>query len=336
MELFAKPSIMEKVTVLIPLYNKAEYIQECIQSVLNQSYPNLEIIVVDDGSTDGSQDIVRCITDERISFHQNPVNLGTAGNGNKCFDLVKTPYAIRQDADDVMPEGRILSQLEYLTKYKDVAIVTGLNTYKHNKEVQKNFLKQDLVNEIFFTNPVSQPTAAYNMDLLNRHQLRFIADGPNIGEDWIFFYNTLKKSKILNVPEVFNIYRYHQDNISRVTNPRYFDNIRYVINYIFNDNGIKLSENEIKAHFLFRQQVYTDINNVELIKLFNEWQMKLVRINNDSRLIDDSYLKDRIAKTSDFIFFKMAYDRNAIREYRKHWKMNWSKWRYLISLRIKG
>ena len=93
------------------MYNAARFIKDCIDSVLSQSFQDLELLVVDDGSTDNSCDIVNSVRDNRIRLIRNQHDY--VGSLNKLLDEAKGKYIARMDADDVMYPNRLASTINY-------------------------------------------------------------------------------------------------------------------------------------------------------------------------------------------------------------------------------
>ena len=114
---------MPAVSVLLPVYNGAEFVEEAIRSVLEQSFGDLELIVRDDRSTDRSMEIIQKFTDKRIVAVQNKSNLGLFGNLNACFTLSAGKLVHLFSQDDVMHVNCLESQLNSLSKYKDAGMV---------------------------------------------------------------------------------------------------------------------------------------------------------------------------------------------------------------------
>ena len=88
-------------SVLMPVYNCALYLAEAIESILNQTFTDFELIVLDDGSTDGSAEIAKSYNDSRIVYHCNEKNLGLANNLNVGLRMAKGKYIARMDGDDI-------------------------------------------------------------------------------------------------------------------------------------------------------------------------------------------------------------------------------------------
>jgi glycosyltransferase involved in cell wall biosynthesis len=105
----------ELVSVGLPFYNDRVYLKDAIKSVLHQSYGNWELLLVNDGSDDGSLEIARSFKDSRIRLISHATNRGLACRLNEISILANGEYLFRMDADDIMHPRRIESQLEQLT-----------------------------------------------------------------------------------------------------------------------------------------------------------------------------------------------------------------------------
>lgn len=111
------------VSVCIPAYNSAEYIGRTIESVLSQTYENLELIVVDDCSVDNTVDIVRSFLDERVRLICNEQNLGMTGNWNKCINEAKGEYIKLIPADDCIYPECIEQSVAVLSDKPEISLV---------------------------------------------------------------------------------------------------------------------------------------------------------------------------------------------------------------------
>ena len=112
-----------KVSVLMSVYNDAVYLDEAIESILNQTFTDFEFLIINDGSTDGSRDIILSYADPRIRLVDNEVNLGLPVSLNKGIRLAKGEYIARQDADDVSLPDRLAQQAAFLDAHSDVTVV---------------------------------------------------------------------------------------------------------------------------------------------------------------------------------------------------------------------
>jgi glycosyltransferase involved in cell wall biosynthesis len=110
-----------KITVLMPAYNAAKYIDKAIDSVLAQTFTDFELLIINDGSTDNTEDIVRSFTDKRIRLINQP-NLGIAVALNTGLANANTDLIARFDADDICTPGRLMIQHEFLANNPDYII----------------------------------------------------------------------------------------------------------------------------------------------------------------------------------------------------------------------
>lgn len=102
------------VSVCIPAYNNAEYIMDTINSILKQTYENLELVIVDDNSTDDTYEVLKRIRDERVKVYHNEKNLGMSGNWNRCLSLCTGEYMKLVGADDMLAETSLEKEVQAL------------------------------------------------------------------------------------------------------------------------------------------------------------------------------------------------------------------------------
>ena len=101
------------VSVVVPSYNRANYLENCIKSILKQTYANIEVIIVDDGSTDNTGDIVRSFSDERIKYVKQSNN-GACSARNNGIDHAKGNLIAFNDSDDIWKEDKVEKQLDFI------------------------------------------------------------------------------------------------------------------------------------------------------------------------------------------------------------------------------
>lgn len=111
------------VSICIPTYNSGEFILRTVESALNQTYRNLEVVVVDDQSGDNTVDVVKSIKDDRVRLICNETNLGMTGNWNKCINESRGEYIKLIPADDIIYETCIEKSVKILKENEDVSLV---------------------------------------------------------------------------------------------------------------------------------------------------------------------------------------------------------------------
>jgi glycosyltransferase involved in cell wall biosynthesis len=114
---------MPKVTMLMSVYNGARFLREAIESILGQTFRDFEFLIVDDGSTDDSREMILSYCDPRVRLVINDRNVGLPRSLNRGLDLAQGEYVARQDADDISESARLAKQVAFLDSYHDVALL---------------------------------------------------------------------------------------------------------------------------------------------------------------------------------------------------------------------
>lgn len=123
------PICTSEITICVPTYNGARYLKEAIQSVLDQTWRDFDLVIVDDCSDDETEAVFRSFADKRLHFFRNPVRLGLVGNWNKCIELSKGKYVYIFHQDDVMLPKNLEQKIKVLDRNQDVGLVYS-NVYR--------------------------------------------------------------------------------------------------------------------------------------------------------------------------------------------------------------
>ena len=128
------------ISVLLPVYNCEQYVEKAIQSILDQTYTNFELLIIDDCSNDNSPQIINNFEkfDERVSSIRNNNNLGITKSLNKLLSRAKGGFIARQDADDISQKERFNLQLNFL-KHKNLDVVYTRSQRLDNKKIIRGF-----------------------------------------------------------------------------------------------------------------------------------------------------------------------------------------------------
>lgn len=190
---------MDKITILMPAFNREKYIKLALTSACKQTHSNLEIIVYDDGSTDNTVNIVKSFKDNRIKLIKGEINKGVAHARNVLLDACSTKYACWLDSDDLIHPNKIELQLKEMTNPK---IIFTKWVWLHQSG---NEWKPKIQN-------TSNPAFASVMFPV-RKDIRFNEKINFGGEDW----DWLKKMQAIypcnKVNEVLYSVRFHHDRI---------------------------------------------------------------------------------------------------------------------------
>jgi glycosyltransferase involved in cell wall biosynthesis len=118
--------LMPKISILMSVYNKGEFLRESIQSILDQSYPDFEFIIRDNQSSDNSVDVVKSFADQRIKFERNSRNLGPVGSLNNCIEAAQGDYVTFAHGDDIWEKDFLAANIEHLEKNDSINISHSL------------------------------------------------------------------------------------------------------------------------------------------------------------------------------------------------------------------
>ena len=238
---------MEKVSVIIPVYNSKKHIKDCINSVINQTYKNLEILVVNDKSTDSSLKIINKIKDKRIKIINLKQNSGVAVARNKGIEEATGDYICFIDSDDYWYLKKIEKQVKFM-KENDYTFIYSDYEFLHNgKRHRVNVpsyitYKEALKNTTIFTS-----TVMFNMHHLTKEDIYM----PLLkrGQDTACWWQVLKKGiTAYAINEVFSIYRVEGKSLSsnkfkalkrtwiiyKRENLKWYKRIYYYLCYIYN------------------------------------------------------------------------------------------------------
>ena len=203
------------ISVILPVYNAEEYISDAIQSVLNQSYNSFEVIVINDGSTDRTEDVVKSLNDNRIRYHKNEKNLKLISTLNLGLQLAKGKYIARLDADDLALPNRFETQIHFLESHPDYGIVgTYAEEFGTSQSILEYVTEDEDIRYAFLThNPFIHSSVMIRKSIITEFHLYFDPKWLHV-EDYGLWISLLAHAKGKIIPEVLVKYRVHESQIS--------------------------------------------------------------------------------------------------------------------------
>jgi len=221
------------VSVVMPVYNPGKFLGPAIESILNQTYRNLELICVDDGSTDGSFEVLKKYEkrDKRVRVYKNRKNMGIGYTANKLSKLTKGDFVARMDADDIAFPERIEKQVEFLTDNPKVVVVGGQCEVidELGKVVGEKIFpieQQYVYWQMFCSMAYQQPTMMVNKKLLPKNYVWY-QNKYHPCDDLDFAFRAFKYGKVVNLADYVLQYRVWGKS-SSLRNPKtsYFKTLR--------------------------------------------------------------------------------------------------------------
>lgn len=206
----------ELVSVIIPALNAEKYIEKTILSVISQTYPDFELIVIDDGSTDATVSIVETLAkrDARIRLHKNGTNLGVAESRNRGFDLAKGKWVALLDSDDVWHSDKLEKQLALAhSSGADIIYCSYALVDERTGEKVKDYIlpEKTTYEDTLKVNIITCTTALLSEEIVKNY--RFTSKFYH--EDFVFWLELLKKGfRVVGCPEVLADYTLRSDSRS--------------------------------------------------------------------------------------------------------------------------
>ena len=245
------------VTVLMPVYNAEKYLAEAMESVLGQTFRDFELLIINDGSTDGSLKVIESFNDERIRYIENETNLRLIATLNKGIELAKGKYIARMDADDICESNRLETQIRFMEANTDVGVCgswfqsIGGSSNSIAKYPTTDFLIRYTA---LYQCPFCHPTVILRTSVLKEHNLQYSKDYPH-AEDYEFWLQLSRVTKMANVPESLLQYRLHESNISKTESETQLNLSKKIRGLYFQEAGVQVKDEELE---LFRRLNYQD------------------------------------------------------------------------------
>lgn len=270
------------VSILIPVYNRKNLVGETIESAINQTYKNIEIVIVDNCSTDGTWELLQEFEqkDNRIRIFQNPENIGPVRNWKRCIDEAKGEYAKFLFSDDLIAENFIGETLTILKSNSEIGFVISSALILNKSQTSKiyNFDFNIIDSKTYITNtiikgnyPNSPGCALFRLVDLKQNLLINIENPYNLdfsiygaGNDLLIFMLIARKYKyIAHTNVTYSVFKSHEDSFT-VSNKLgfYYDYAKYYFLKTYNINNKLLSF--MKYKFLLyshKDKRYIDISN---------------------------------------------------------------------------
>lgn len=285
---------MPSVSILMPVYNAEPYLSEAIQSMLNQTYADFELIILDDCSTDRSAEVVHTYTDVRIVYHRNEVNCGLANNLNTGLKLAKGKYIARMDGDDISLPHRLQTQVDFLESHPDIDLCScAMQMFGADNQlwIRDRDPEQVKISMMFYS-AVLHASSVFRRDVFEQNNLYYNQE-TFPAEDYDLWARAAFFCRMVNLPDVMYLYRMHRTQVTS-TDPRSAEKCREIqIRYLSEALPV-LSKKEI-VDFVdgFIAHKISDITEIKEMK--NHY-LKIVKANASVLFFDQKLLNVRLNK----------------------------------------
>jgi glycosyltransferase involved in cell wall biosynthesis len=292
-----------KVTVIMPVYNAAAYIYEAIESILQQSFTDFELLIINDGSTDDSMQIVESFRSPKIRVLHNLTNKGLVFTRNRGIEEAKGEYLAWLDADDYALPQRLEIQVNFMENHKNIALLGSYTDYIYaNGEVFYTAMPKTKTEELpiwlLFQNCFPQSSVMIRKNALYLSEispinLRYREEFPP-AEDYDLWVQLAYYQQVANLPKVLVRHRKHDENTSRKMSVEQENNILKILAYQLENLGISPNSEELKLHRQLSHYAFSP-NLLTYQKIAN-WLTKLKTTNDKTKKYLPKYFNQVIAE----------------------------------------
>lgn len=302
-------------TVIMPVYNAADFVASAIQSILDQTYRDLELIIINDGSTDDSKAVIESFDDIRIKYFENDKNSGIVFSRNKGLKLAKGKYIGMFDADDVAFTDKFKEQISFLEHNKDFGMVGSWVKFidEKGKRLPGGWkLKappEKIPSIMLFKNYFLQSAVLYRKDCISKFSFR---DGLDILEDYMIWLEIVSEYKAWNLNKTLVNYRIHGGSVTKSKSGEMQAKEKKVFKMQLLELGIDPTNLELELHLLIRDD--KPVTEINTLKSIEKWLLKIIIRNEDLEVYDYKILIKvifnrwmKVCYKASGLHFKMLY-----------------------------
>ncbi len=202
-----------KISVIMSVYNGEKYLKEAIESILRQTFSDFEFIIIDDGSTDKSLNIIEDYNDDRIKVIKNDVNVGLTKNLNRALVIAKGEYVARQDADDISLLCRFEEQIKFYENNPELVLL-GTSIYimdEKGKIIKKRIAPSNPGKFLINVNNITHASVMFNKLIVNK--LGGYNELFKYAQDYDLWLRISKYYSIMNLQLPLYCVRIHRNSI---------------------------------------------------------------------------------------------------------------------------
>lgn len=207
------------VSVLLPVYNCEAYITEAIDSILGQTFKDFELVIINDGSTDSSEEIILSYSDHRIRYEKNALNSGIITTLNRGLRLCRGKYIARMDADDISYPTRLQKQVDFLDSHSEIGVLGSAVQCFSSSGLGEIMCYETNPHKLFSSflfaesSMLAHPAVMMRRDLFLANDIQY-SDSYLHAEDYSLWNELKYVSQLSNLEEPLLLYRLHGDSIS--------------------------------------------------------------------------------------------------------------------------
>jgi glycosyltransferase involved in cell wall biosynthesis len=278
------------VTVLMPVYNGERYLREAIDSILKQTYTEFEFLIINDGSTDKSVNVIQSYNDRRIRLVHNGGNIKLIATLNRGLELAQGKYIARMDCDDISLPERLKEQVEFMEKNRNIGICgTWVKTLVSGLRLNVRYPTEpeEIKAQMLFRIAIAHPSVMMRASFIKQYKLQYNSTYLH-AEDYELWNRCSLLFPLANIPKVLLKYRINRNGISQ----KQRDTQNQTVKQIYKDNfkrlGIDYKEEYGKVHFLVGVPRYPQNENFS--EQAERWLLQIYEANKTAQCYDNDIL----------------------------------------------
>lgn len=295
--------MQSEITVLMPNFNNEPFLKEAIDSILNQTFDNFIFLIVDDGSTDNSLDIIKSYSDKRIVLIEKNKNSGIVDTLNIGLEYITTKYAIRMDGDDISTENRFEVLFNFMENNPEIGVCgSEIQTFGDSNGLWKYNTEKDKIKaRLIFNAGVGHASCIFRMDVFKKNNIIYSNKHPYM-EDYDLFSKLKKYTEFGNVTQALYKYRILKHNSTVKNRDTVFERYRNMYKDVLIELEIEPTKKNIETHFDFF------INPTLSFKIidYKKWLDFLILQNKKTHIYPQKALEEILADRWDIFFFKIV------------------------------
>ncbi len=237
------------VSVLMAVYDGERYLRQAVESILRQTFSDFEFLAVDDGSTDGTADILRSYRDPRFRLFRNPRNLGLAACLNRGIDEARGRYIARMDADDISLPERLARQVVFLDEHPEIGACGAWYRVfgERDQEIRLPTDADEIKCRLFFYNVLAHPAVVLRTEAFREAGLRYdVSYGTS--QDYDLWVRASRRFPLANVGEFLLLFRVHPGQQVRRHRGKQVETACIVRRRQVEELGILPGDEELRIH----------------------------------------------------------------------------------------
>lgn len=297
---------MPKISVILPVYNCEKYIKESVQSVLNQTFVNFELLIIDDCSTDSTVAIIQAFNDSRIQLTRKERNTGLINSLNHAISIARGEYIARMDGDDICLPHRFERQLKFLEQNPNIILCgSAIQIINTDSILQNPLVHEEILIKLCFGTPFCHPSVMGKTAIFkeNLYDIKF-----KHAEDYDLWTRLAFKGELANLEEVLLFYRVHDEQVSQV-HYEYQTTVGYSSQFKMFESIINFEPDIYKKmHIALKKQKSYTINDFKnAVRFFD----LLEKGNARKKVYNKKLFRDKLKKIK-LTFFKNYFKAEGI------------------------